>query len=198
MKSKLLAVLLAVLCVVAVWCNKKWNIEEWNWFFVGQDMCENAWWSVQQWQEWWEYQDFCLYDDGSYCYLESLYNGSCDKWEFYDFEHEYEYDGTYNSLEQICIDNAGQVSQTEEWEDICILNDNEFCYMNEMLDGWCNISYVEYGEIDAELAVCDAEWEDIVCWKDWNSYFNRCYMDFAWVEEETELAEVVDGECVYG
>ena len=43
-----------------------------------------------------------------------------------------------------------------------------------------------------------SDFEDIVCWTDWNGYVNECWMKSAWVEEETELAEVVDGKCIYG
>ena len=34
--------------------------------------------------------------------------------------------------------------------------------------------------------------------QDGNPYYNRCFMEKAGVQEETELAEVVDGECIYG
>ncbi len=29
-------------------------------------------------------------------------------------------------------------------------------------------------------------------------FYNKCFMEKAWVEERTELAEVIDGECVFG
>ena len=53
-------------------------------------------------------------------------------------------------------------------------------------------AYQEY------IAECYQEPQITVCGKDGNPYYNRCFMEKAGVEEETELAEVVDGECIYG
>jgi hypothetical protein len=53
----------------------------------------------------------------------------------------------------------------------------------------------EYQEYVAE---CYEQPYDTVCGKDWNPYPNRCFMEKAGVQEETELAEVVDWECVFG
>ena len=53
-------------------------------------------------------------------------------------------------------------------------------------------AYQEY------VAECYNQPYDTVCWEDGNSYPNRCFMEKAGVQEETELAEVVDGECIYG
>jgi hypothetical protein len=40
--------------------------------------------------------------------------------------------------------------------------------------------------------------QEIVCGEDGNTYFNRCYLNAAWVAEETELAHVENWECIYG
>lgn len=193
MESKLLFSLLSILCLALIWCSEPvWNekIEDEDWFSVAEGYCENEWWEVEMWENWDGYQPVCFYvDDESYCYLEYLYYGVCTKWEFYYFDD-------YWYAEQACIDSDGQISQTDDWEDICIFNDKEFCYMNDVMDWACDLLYQDY-DYNEDLAACDAEWENIVCWTDWNTYFNKCYLDFAWVEEET-VAEVVDGVCVFG
>ena len=53
-----------------------------------------------------------------------------------------------------------------------------------------------FEEIGAALAKCDELWREPVCGKDWGTYFNRCYLEFAGMEEDT-AAEIVDGSCVF-
>ena len=53
-----------------------------------------------------------------------------------------------------------------------------------------------FEEIGDALSRCDELWEEQVCWKDWGTYYNRCYLDFAWIEESTE-ASIVDWICVF-
>ena len=106
------------------------------------------------------------------------------------------------------MDNNGQLSQTEDGEDICILNDDEFCYMSDVMDWGCDLLYQDMLDIqdmhESErayqeyVAECYNQPYDTVCWEDGNSYPNRCFMEKAGVQEETELAEVVDWECVFG
>ncbi len=193
MKNRLIFGLLAALSLALIWCSEPaWNNEvgDQDWLSVAEWYCENEWWEVEMWEELNWYQPVCIYaDDESYCYLEYLYNWLCSRWEF-NFFDDYAY------AEQVCIDSSGQISQTDNWEDICILNDEEFCYMSDVMDWACDLLYQD-DDYYEDLADCDAEWENIVCWTDWNTYFNKCYLDFAWVEEET-VAEVVDGVCVFG
>ena len=143
MKKYLLIWLLFLWGVTLVWCSEPEDVnvldaDDNEWFVVAEWYCEDEWWEIEIWEEWDGQQPVCFYEDGSYCYIEDLYDGLCSRWEFYYLD---DYD---------------------------------------------------------ELAACDAEWEDIVCGKDGNTYYNGCYLDFAWVEEETELAEVIDWKCVFG
>ena len=55
---------------------------------------------------------------------------------------------------------------------------------------------MSFEEIGAALAKCDELWREPVCGKDWGTYFNRCYLEFAGMEEDT-AAEIVDGSCVF-
>jgi len=193
MKNKLLFGFLAILTLSLIWCSEPaWDnkVGDEDWISVAEWYCENEWWEVEMWEELNGYQPVCIYTDNeSYCYLEYLYNWLCSKWEFYYFDN-------YTYAEQVCMDSNGQISQSDDWEDICILNDEEFCYISDIMDWACDLLYQDY-DFYEDLAACDAEWENIVCWTDWNTYFNKCYLDFAWVEEET-LAEVTDGVCVFG
>ena len=183
----------------------KWEIYGWGWEWITvvTDMCNEDWWEIQQWNEWGETQDVCYFSDESFCYLEDLAADLCHKWDmrYYD-------DSLYVYAEQACFDNYWQISQTEDWEDICILNDEEFCYMSDIMDWACDLLYQDMLDIqnmhESErmyqeyIAECYEQEQITVCGKDWITYYNRCFMEKAWVEEETEMAEIVDWECVFG
>ena len=109
--------------------------------------------------------------------------------------------------------------------DVCYFNDESFCFLDDLKNWECkkwdyyyedeeyykeafeklnqdinneeNDNEENVENISQEIAECDEKWEDIVCWKDGNTYFNKCYLEFAWVEEETELAEIIDWKCVF-
>ena len=96
MKKIFLIWVLFLWCMALVWCV---DIKDWpwmenevsnnEWFVVAEWYCEEEWWEVEMWEEWWENQPVCFYgEDGSYCYLEDLYEGECGKWELYYFEDD--------------------------------------------------------------------------------------------------------------
>ena len=212
MKNFLLIWLLFLRSIILVWCSEPtdwpWmegNVEQW-WerITVVTEMCEEEWWKIQEWNEWWDIQNVCFYPDESFCYLEDLAADNCHKWDMRYDDNYY----LYPYAEQACIDSNGQISQTEEWEDICILSDDEFCYMSDVMDWACDLlSYnVQdvYDEYESERAYqeyiseCYDQPQVTVCGQDGNPYYNRCFMEKAGVQEEVELAEVVNGECIYG
>ena len=185
------------------WPGMERNDNEWGErITVVTEMCEEQWWNIEEWNEWWEKQDVCYFDDKTFCYLEDFAAWKCKKWDMSYINDWYTY------AEEACIDNNGQISQTEEWEDICILSDEEFCYMKDVVDWGCDLLYQDMLDIqdmhESErayqeyVAECYEQEQEIVCWKDWNQYYNRCFMEKAWIEEETELSEIVDGKCIYG
>ena len=178
--------------------NQWWG----EWITAVTDMCNEEWWEIQEWSEWWEIQNVCYFPDESFCYLEDLAADMCHKWDmkYYD-------DSLYVYAEQACFDNNWQISQTEDWEDICVLNDEEFCYMSDVMDWACDLLYQDMLDIQEMhegermyqeyIAECYEQEQITVCGKDWISYYNRCFMEKAWVEEETEV-KIVDWECVFG
>ena len=210
MKKLFLIWLLFLWGFILTWCNdiKDWpgmerDVNEW-WerITVVTEMCEEQWWNVEEWNEWWEKQDVCYFDDKTFCYLEDFSAWKCKKWDMSYINDWYTY------AEEACIDNNGQISQTEEWEDICILSDDEFCYMSDVMDWGCDLLYQDVLDIQnmhefereyqEYVAECYEQPQVTVCGQDGNPYYNRCFMEKAGVQEETELAEVVDGQCIYG
>lgn len=228
MKKSLLVWLLFLCSLTLTWCFGNWNngksllwrlwwfdikdwpgmeregdnTEWWERITVVTEMCEEQWWVVEQWLEWWDTQDVCYFDDKTFCYLEDFAAWNCKKWDM-----SYINDG-YTYAEEACIDSNGQISQTEEWVYICILSDDEFCYMEDIVDWGCDLlkySVQDINDIHEQerayqeyVAECYNEPQITVCGQDWNPYYNRCFMEKAGVQEETELAEVVNWECIYG
>ena len=120
---------------------------------------------------------------------------------------------------EICDNNKWTLTNRAEWWDItvCAFDDDSFCFLEDLESWLCKkglIFFEDTNEINEEIDntetwnnneveesendECDQMEQEIVCWKDWNTYQNKCYLDEAWVEEETELAEVVDGTCIFG
>ena len=158
----------------------------------------NRWWNLSyiKIHEKIAYKSYYCFDI-FYCYYSSY-----SKWDMSYINDWYTY------AEEACIDNNGQISQTEEWEDICILSDEEFCYMRDIMDWGCDLLYQDMLDIqnmhESErayqeyIAECYEQPQITVCGQDGNPYYNRCFMEKAGVEEETELAEVISGQCIYG
>ena len=122
---------------------------------------------------------------------------------------------------EVCNDNKWTLTNRAEWWDItvCAFDDDSFCFLEDLESWLCEkglIFFEDTGEIntheeidnsealntngneESESSECDQMEQNIVCWKDGNTYQNKCYLDEAWVEEETELAEIVDGTCIFG
>lgn len=152
MKKIPVLVVLLLLCLFFFWCNKK-DKDNWEAIITNADesLCVEKWWNVETVSEWWEDFVLCVFEDGSFCFVEDLESGVCEKWDiqYYDAEN-----------------------------------------LEADIETWVTL---EYEKVD-----CSSLPENIVCGKDGNTYNNSCYLEDAWVEEETELAEVVDWECVFG
>lgn len=102
--------------------------------------------------------------------------------------------------ENILPDN--QETYIEQWDNTDVNEVNN----NEEINNETEINSLEYvtdtheemtfEEIGDTLAKCDELWEDLVCGVDWGTYYNKCYLNFAWIQESTE-AEIVDWICVF-
>lgn len=55
---------------------------------------------------------------------------------------------------------------------------------------------MSFEEIEDTLMSCDDLGEELVCGADGGTYYNRCYLEFAWIPEDT-AAKIVDWICVY-
>lgn len=137
----------------------------------------------------------CILSDDEFCYLEDIENWKC--------EWLHEWGGErITVVTDMCEEQWWEVQYWQEGGDdfeICWFDDESFCYLEDLAAWACEKGDMKYEDWwDDELAECDAQGEKIVCWKDGNTYFNACYLDFAGVEEETESAEVVDWKCVFG
>lgn len=110
----------------------------------------------------------------------------------------------------VCSDNGWILTNRAEWWDItvCAFDDDSFCFLED-LESWnCGKWFIFFGDKEASDAEneteevnvedCEKIAQEIVCGEDGNTYFNRCYLNAAWVAEETELAHVENWECIYG
>jgi hypothetical protein len=209
MKKSLLIWLLFLWGFILTWCNEilDWdgmerddNIPEW-WerITVVTEMCEDQWWVVEQWFEWWDTQDVCYFDDKTFCYLEDFAAWNCKKWVMsyindgvvYDYPPEDQLN--WKPMEEaFCDYNNWVITENEYWDRFCTFSDWGYYELRAFKELW------EMPSLRWPDEPYCSDFENIVCWTDWNGYINECWMKSAWVEEETELAEVVDGKCIYG
>ena len=140
-----------------------------NW----EKLCEEKWWVMQVWNEWWEDASVCLFPDASYCLTESLETEECEK------------------IVDSCLKDKEKFEILLKQGDILSLK-KKF----EMEIG-SDVKSEEVAHVETDMEKCDRMGKDIVCGKDWNTYFNRCYLKASGIEEETQSARVENGECVY-
>ena len=108
----------------------------------------------------------------------------------------------------VCTTNNGTLTNRAEWWDItvCAFDDDSFCFIEDLESGNCEKWFIFFDEKASETGTveevniedCETMAQEIVCGEDGNTYFNRCYLNAAWVAEETELAHVENWECIYG
>ena len=170
MKKLALIISIIWISIYLVACSKQNNsqINEFKW-------CTDNNWNPESRFDWSGNFDVCYFNDESFCFLEDLNKWECKKWEHYYGDEDY-YNDAFETFEEFSENRNNEENE----------NNNE----NENINSDDNITQ--------KIAECDKMGEDITCWKDWNTYYNKCYLEFAWVEEETQLAEVIDWECVFG
>ena len=197
MKKSLLVWLALILWVVLSGCDF-FQIMDWDWmereskYPIAEQECIDNDGELSTDDDW---NQICLFEDWMQCPLAAIEEWDCFLINQWGWEW-------ITVVTDMCNEQWWEIQQWNEWwdiQDICFFPDETFCYLEDLAAWACEKWDMKYeDDIVEELARCDTEWENIVCWKDGNTYYNRCYLDFAWVEEETELAEVVDWECVFG
>jgi len=135
-----------------------------------EQYCNNNWWVLETRYEWWEEYSVCSFDDQSFCYIEDLLNHACNRGEIF-------YENEWNDEENNNEENNNEENNNEEW------------YVTD------THKEMSFEEIENTLLACDELWEDLVCGADGGTYFNRCYLEFAWIPEQPN-AKIVDSVCV--
>lgn len=191
MKKISLFGLFLLLWFVLVWCWKG-SVDK-NLYPVAQEVCHDNDWEVTLDDEW---VPICLLW-GRGIYLADMEGVGEKFWED---------SSLYPSAEQECIYNNGEVARNDNWEYVCVFSDHEFCYIQDIMQWTCEFTVSpafvsDFDEFEADyqqyIAECYEQEQETVCWEDGIPYYNRCFMEKAWVKEETEMAEVVDGQCIY-
>ena len=165
------------------------------------------------WYIWEDYRGnpICFFEGESFCYQDDFYLNECNVWDQSTSLLEYPEDHYYELIpyaEQACREADWEISEDDDGVPICILKNEKVCSINDIINWECEfIDYDVWEEYEIHeqereyqeyVAECYEQEQDVVCWKDWSQYYNRCFMEKAWVEEETELAEIVDGKCIFG
>lgn len=139
---------------------------------TNEQFCNNNWWKLETRYEWWEESTVCSFDDQSFCYIEDLVSKACNPWELF-------YEDEWNPEENNPEENQ-EIDETPV----------EQLYVTDTHDE------MSFEEKENTFMSCDEIWGNPVCGADGGTYYNRCYLEFAWIPEDIQ-AKIVDWICVY-
>ncbi len=173
------------------------DIPEWWWerITVVTNMCEEEWWTID---ERWDFSDrkgVCNYPDNSFCYLDSLLIGECHKWDIMYNDGEIYRNPPEDQLnwkpleEAFCDYNKWVITENEYWDMFCTFPDWGYYELKAFKNIW------EMPSLRWPDEPYCSDYEDIVCWIDWISYVNECWMKSTGMEKDPN-AKFVDGKCV--
>ena len=166
--------------------------EWWKRITVVTDMCEEEWWSIEELYEWTDKQNVCYFSDDSFCYLDDFAADSCHKGDNKREESNYEYpqDLNWKSMEEaFCSYNDWIIITNEYWDNFCVFEDGWYYELKAFKELWKMPALRWQDE-----PFCSNH-ENVVCWVDWVSYVNECWMKSTGMEKDPD-AEFVDGKCV--
>jgi len=86
-----------------------------------------------------------------------------------------DWDWMVRSAENICLSFDGQISETEDWEAICILSDEDFCYMYDIEDGGCDLLWYEWDKPTS--VICEENGWTAEIWLEWWEEQYVCVFD---------------------
>ena len=155
-------------------------------------MCEEEWWSIEELYEWTDKQNVCYFSDDSFCYLDDFAADSCHKGDNKREESNYEYpqDLNWKSMEEaFCSYNDWIIITNEYWDNFCVFEDGWYYELKAFKELWKMPALRWQDE-----PFCSNH-ENVVCWVDWVSYVNECWMKSTGMEKDPD-AEFVDGKCV--
>ena len=174
MKKLLVLPVLLGAALIFAWCE--------NQQLTNEQYCNNNWWTLEIRSEWGEESSVCSFNDHSFCYIEDLVNHACNPGELF-------YEDESTSEENTVEENNNQEPEENDVEETITPNQQE----GYVTDTHEEMSFEEIGDA---LMSCDDLWEDLVCGVDGGTYYNRCYLEFAGIQEQPE-AKIVDWICLY-
>lgn len=142
----------------------------------------------------------CIFWDNKVCDFSKITNWLCEWIDYSDWTAIFIEESdtpSYPVAEQYCIDNKWKVSNNN-WLSICIFDTNKTCEFSEIVNWNCKwINYWDWTMVYLKNAEddCSNDYEP-VCWRDWKTYANNCFLETAWVQED-KTAEIIDGECIF-
>lgn len=104
-----------------------------------------------------------------------------------------DWDGMVRSAEDICLSFDGQVSETEDWEAICILSDEDFCYMYDIEDGGCDLLGYEWDKPTSVICEENTWYRIVLNGQQWKS--RKIIIDF--VDHDTYSDRIPSYYCKY-
>jgi hypothetical protein len=182
--------------VLLTWCNKTEENVNNQWdekgYSEAAQICEERGWKII-YDELESESPMCYFLEAEWCSFASIQRWDCvflndeSYWEEWSEENQWGWE-RINLVTEMCNEKWWIIEYVDNWGWICRFNERERCFLNDVAVWSCHLL--------SDSPMCPDVWEP-VCWNDWRTYSNRCFLEAAWVEEDTE-AEITKRWCVFG